>query len=457
MEQIDLQGLVSREQLLDARKQAHQRPAHEYERPERELRTTTWEVARTFPLRDDRDFDEIPLKWAGVRGAMYADPSHWFHPPGPWVETWGELVPEPFNEHDDHAVAIDLDGSRLGYASARYAYYAHARIAALNNTGSRVLVPLQYRCDFERTSGLLIASGLVALPTFGELDSLLPSDEEYARLLDLLWEALEDPAREQIVRDGFHLTTDTLPYLIALRHLAPQAGLPLAVRLGAVPRGVERYLAEKRYERQKLESARIRQRNEKIVADFHDGWKQVDIARRHGVSSGIVSRALKKAGVNTRVPRVNPEQRRIRSEIVSLLEGGKSWREISETLGVSHQAISAAADEVGIAVPSQAGVNDYSRAKMRERLETCRHALRLQAEGSSRAEIAQQLGVSKDMVKTYLADGRFFENPRGNPDRLNRARALREVGATKGQLVSSADRRGLRDANMLDLIGKPWR
>ncbi|WP_341855771.1 hypothetical protein [Brachybacterium sp. GPGPB12] len=57
----------------------------------------------------------------------------------------------------------------------------------------------------------------------------------------------------------------------------------------------------------------------------------------------------------------------------------------------------------------------------------------------------------------HLADGRFFENPRGNPDRLDRARALRKVGATKSQLVSGADRRALRDANMLDLIGKPWR
>lgn len=457
MKQIDLHLLVSREELLSARGRTHQRPQHEYERPQRELRTTTWEIARTFSLDDDRDFNDIPLRWAGVRGAMYADPSRWFHPPGTLVETWGELVPEPFNEHDDHALAIDLDGSRLGYASARYAYYAHARIAALNNTGARVLVPLQYRCDFERATGLLIASGLVALPTFGELDKLLPSDEEYARLLDLLWDALEEPAREQIVRDGFHLTTETLPYLIALRHLAPQAGIPSVVRLSAVPRGVDRYLADKRYERQKRETARIRQRNEKIVADFHDGWKQADIARRHGVSSGIVSRALKNAGVDTRAPRVNPEQRRIRTEIVSLLEGGKSRREISETLGVSHQTISAAADEAGIAIPSQAGVNDYSRAKMRERLEICRHALRLQAEGSSRAEIAQQLGVSKDTVKIHLADGRFFENPRGNPDRLDRARALRKVGATKGQLVSSADRRALRDANMLDLIGKPWR
>lgn len=140
-----------------------------------------------------------------------------------------------------------------------------------------------------------------------------------------------------------------------------------------------------------------------------------------------------------------------------MLKRGSSRREITDALGVSYRAIAAAAKEVGVDVPSESGVNDYSRAKMLERLETCRRALRLQTGGLSRADIAQQLGVSGGMVKTYLADGRFFENPKGNPDRLDRARVLREVGATRSQLVSSADRRGLRDANMLDLIGEPWR
>ncbi|MEV0869348.1 helix-turn-helix domain-containing protein [Brachybacterium paraconglomeratum] len=457
MTQIDLHGVVSRRELLEARERTHRRLPHEYERPQRELRTTTWEVARTFPLDDDRDFNDIPLRWAGVRGALYADPSCWFHPPGTWVETWGELVPEPFNAHDDHALAIDLDGSRLGYASARYAYYAHAMIATLNSTGTRVLVPLQYRCDYDRRSKLLIASAFAAFPTFPELNKLLPSDEVYVRLLDPLWEALDEPVREQIARDGFHLTSDTLPHLIALRHRAPEAGLPSTVRLGAVPRGVERYLAEKRYERQRAEDARIRKRNETIVADFHDGWKQVDIARRQGVSPAVVSRALQKAGVDTRAPRIDPEQRRVRAEIVSLLKDGKSRREISEALGVSARTITIAAQDAGVDLPSDAGVNDYSRRKMRERLELCQQAVKLQSEGLTRAEIARRLEVSSDMAKLYLADGRFFTDPSANGDRLDAARHARATGMTASQAGTNQERRAIRDANMLDLIGDTWR
>ena len=442
--------------ILFGRRNAHRRLPNEYEQPEQVLRIATWEVARSIDLHDRRSFDERPLTWMGVRGAKYRDPARWFHPPNEWVETWGELVPEPFNKFDDHALAIDLDGIRIGYAPRGYAEYAHPYIAALNNHGFRILTPLHYQCAHDPTVDLLIANAYAALPTFGELDKLLPTDEEYTQILTPMWDALGPEVRADILRGQPVLDENTIFPVLAQRHLALEAGLPRAPRLTAIPPGVDRFFSRKKVEQQQAEIERRRRRDESIVAAFEEGWTQVRIAETHDVSTSTVAKALRNAGVDTRTPRVNPTQRRERSQIIAMLEGGISRREIIETLGVSNHTIAAAAKEAGIAVPSQTGVNDYSRAKMRERLEICRHALRLQAEGSSRAEIAQQLGVSKDTVKIHLADGRFFENPRGNPDRLDRARALREVGATKSQLVSSADRRALRDANMLDLIGKPW-
>lgn len=443
--------------ILFGRRNAHRRLPTEYEQPEQILRIATWDAARSIDPHDPRSFDERPLTWMGVRGAKFRDPARWFYPPNEWVETWGELVPEPFNKFDDHALAIDLDGINLGYAPRAYAEYAHPCITALNNNGFRILTPLRYQCEHDSTVDLLIANAYSVLPTLGELEKLLPTDEEYTKMLTPMWDALDPQVRAGILLGRPVLDVDTILPVLAQRHLAEGAGLPREPRLTAIPPGVDRFFSRKKAEQQQAEIEHRRRRDESIVAAFEEGWRQVRIAEKHNVSSSTVARVLRNAGVDTRTPRVNPVQRRERSQIIAMLERGLSRREISDALGVSNHTVAAAADEAGIAVPSQTGVNDYSRVKMRERLEICRRALRLQADGASRTEIAQQLGVSEDMAKKYLADGRFFENPRINTDRLDRARALREAGAKKSQLITSADRRGLRDANMLDLIGKPWR
>ena len=179
----------ARRELEAGRAATHRRSSDEYVRPTHELRMSTWEEARAVSVYDDRGFDDRPLFWAGVRGTAYTDPRRFFHPPGRWVETWGELVPEPFNAHDEYAVAVDLDGVRVGYASARYARYAHGYVSALNNQGRRVVVPLKYRSVYARELRTLLAQAFVALPTFGEFAKYLPSDDEYEEVLKPLWEA----------------------------------------------------------------------------------------------------------------------------------------------------------------------------------------------------------------------------------------------------------------------------
>ncbi|MFC7456245.1 hypothetical protein ACFQS2_03470 [Brachybacterium sp. GCM10030267] len=445
-----------RSALLTARASTHQRNPDEYQQPIGELRMSTWEVARSIDRRDERPFEELPLMWAGVRGSAYSDPVRWFYTPGKWFNVWGELVPEPFNRHDDHALAVDLDGIRLGYAPARYARYAHSYVSALNGRGSRVMVPLRYRSDYVRGIKTLIASGLVALPTLDEFKRLFPSDEEYLRLLAPLWEALGSETRAQIARDRFHLTEETLAAVIKLRHLAPEAGIPPRLRPNAVPRGVNHFLKHKRFETRIAEAHERQLRGEKIIAAFREGWRQADISRQLNISASVVKRALDGAGVDTSIPQVNPVERRTRSNIVIMLENGIARREIMKTLGVSSHTVTTAAHAAGLEVRSEAGLNDYSRARMRERLARCRRAFHLQQSGASRAEVAQDLGVSAEMTKTYLSDGKFYADPKSNWERLETARAVRANGMTIRQASSGMERRAIRDGNMLDLIGEPW-
>lgn len=436
--------------IIEKRQSVHHRPADEYIRPGLDLHMSTWEVADSISRFDQREFAERPLAWAGVRGATYADPALLHYAPGQWQRLWGELVPEPFNEHDPNAVAIDVDGVRIGYLSATYVRYAHTCICALNNRGFRVLVPVRYRTRYVRELKLFMVDAFVARPTFEEFDKLLPTQEECDALLQPLWDALEESVREQIARDRFRLTEETLAHLIDLRHMAPEVGLPAIPRLSAVSYEANKFVSKK------LVPWRWK-RDQRIVDAFEDGWRQVDISRMQGVSSNIVSRVLRDAGIDTSTPRVSPRQRQLRDQIVERLTQGSTRREAMEELGVSASEVSAAIKGAGISVPSRAGLNDYTRDSMRARLETCRRAVELADAGLTYAQIADTLEVGHSTIKTLLRDGRFFQDPTTNTDRLARAQALWGSGAKHGQLSTAADKQALRDGNVLDLIGKPWR
>lgn len=446
----------ARLELESRRTEVHRRSVDEYRRPARELRMSTWETARSFSLYDKRDFEERPLSWIAVRGTAFADPRHVFYTPGRWSEAWGELVPEPMNSQDESALAIDIDGVRIGYASARYARYAHSYVSALNSLGNRVMVPLKYRSDYARELRTLIARAFAALPTFAEFNKCLPTDDEYDKLLKPVWEALTDDVRLEISRDRFHLTERTLTELVALRHLAPEVGIPEVPRLQAVPRGVNYFLKQRRFDEYRAAERERELRDRQIIAAFQDGWRQIDVAEQLGLSTSVVNRVLKGAGVDTRSPRVNPEQRRLNDEIVSLANEGRTRREISDALDVSTRAVTKAATAAGATLRSEAGVNNYAREKMQGRLDRSLRAHELRMSGLARPAIAAQMGISDDSAKTYLSDGKFFHDPTSNPGRLAAARTIRSNGITESQVSTRFERRAIRDANMLDLIGRVW-
>lgn len=107
-----------------------------------------------------------------------------------------------------------------------------------------------------------------------------------------------------------------------------------------------------------------------------------------------------------------------------------------------------------------------------ERLDRCRRAVELQAGGATRKQIAEKLAVSALVVKSSLRDGKFYANPRSDPERfklakdaaaaqqrgLTRSEFRAAIGLTSGKADESwrdADVVFGRDAQALDLDRDP--
>ncbi len=93
-----------------------------------------------------------------------------------------------------------------------------------------------------------------------------------------------------------------------------------------------------------------------------------------------------------------------------------------------------------------------------ERLVRCRQAVVLQNNGASRGQIAEHLGVGAEAVKALLRDGKFYEDPATDSDRLElakRAAAARAEGLTRAlfgdraRLSKGKAEESWRDADVL--------
>lgn len=85
------------------------------------------------------------------------------------------------------------------------------------------------------------------------------------------------------------------------------------------------------------------------------------------------------------------------------------------------------------------GSNAANTAARSERLARCAQAVELQASGSTRQQIGEELGVSVESVAELLRDGRFYANPESDPDRLELAKQAwdaRKAGMTRAEFSS---------------------
>jgi hypothetical protein len=146
-----------------------------------------------FPGDGDR-YD----RW--LRGAPHHDdPFTGRFRPGEQVRL--ELVAERFNRHDSHAVAVDFEGSRVGYVPAGDAARWHDVLLALNRSGRSVWTCGQVQVgQYEGLRRLTVSLSLATLQNLcvladrtgltGVVERLLAvvSDDERAEAFECAWD-----------------------------------------------------------------------------------------------------------------------------------------------------------------------------------------------------------------------------------------------------------------------------
>lgn len=267
------------------------RQPDEYQRPAGSKRVLSWEQARSVTRDDERSLDEVECFWMGLRGSQLNGASSLRYDYGVTHEIWGELVPEPLNPHDPTALAVDVDGVRVGYVSARAAEHMHWRVRELNSRGLAVEVPVRltiYAGD---------VSAMAALPTFKTWDEHLLEDHvEQARRLAPVWSHLSEGVRAQIIEDGFHLQPCTLEaFVSAADDLGiTGVGFPKRPVPEALPRSVGLLLTSIRHRHREEQRKKQQERDARVIELLATGMTHRAAADALGLSPSIVSSAVQR-------------------------------------------------------------------------------------------------------------------------------------------------------------------
>ncbi|QHK21810.1 hypothetical protein GU243_21460 [Pseudarthrobacter psychrotolerans] len=127
-----------------------------------------------------------------------------------------ELVPEPGNPYDRWAVALHLQGRRVGYVSAEDSGLWHDVVFAYNRTGSAVYADAFVHTYDEGKTGLT-----VLLPGFHDAEQLM-LELGLFRECDAVIDALPEEARDRILEsERFGLSAADVKLLRSKKNLAP--------------------------------------------------------------------------------------------------------------------------------------------------------------------------------------------------------------------------------------------
>ena len=308
------------------------RPAGEYVPGLSRLQLCSMEEARFAHVKADLDLDERETFLTGVRGNTY-------HPEAYTDvtlrgEVWFELVPEPSNPHDPHALAVYLNGVRAWHLGASMAPYYQLLVRAANGSGKRCLVP-----GFIENP----ASTWVVLPTLRVAQDRLAAESLLTRLRGV-WDVLPVELQKRVEEDCFHPSEETAAELWGYRRLEP-ALFPVSPVQEAYSPGWGRMLNAVRLERNERRVEERRLKREAEVAE-------------------------KERRLQEREESVTERDYKIRE----LFRAGESKAGISRSLGVSHDTIrKALGDQEGR--KSQGGNNAWSDAMQDDRLQRCFRAI----------------------------------------------------------------------------------
>lgn len=246
---------------------------------------------------------------------------------------WYELVPEPGNPRDPHAIGLDLNGRRAGYLKATIAYQMQYMIRSLNARG--------FSCFTPGHIGAGADNRWIAMPVIQALEQLSEADEHILWRIARIVNQFPEDLRDQIREDHWHPSQATTARMWAYRHLAPEL-FPLQPRHNAWPRSWDKVLGSlRRGEEERLQVERAAERAaERERKRAERERKRMERERAHAEA-----RALREAERAESARRAE-EARRLMAErdleVVALHDAGTSKAEISRQLGISAKTVTAA-------------------------------------------------------------------------------------------------------------------
>lgn len=341
-----------------------------------------------------------------VRGARYHAANFAERKGGAEIEL--ELVPEPGNPHDHWAVALHLEGRRVGYVSAEDSGLWHDIVFAYNRAGVAVYADGLVQAYGERATGLI-----VLLPGFEDAEHLM-SQLGLLKECDAVINALPEDVRERIMeseRSG--LSRKDVNLLRSQKHLAPS----LNWQVGRGSRLEDRYptaLYRRLIARDQMERARI--------------WEEKQAERRKAKRDR--ERAEEEKLATKAAAQVAFEAR-----VLVLYDAGASMTAMRRELRSSDDRIKRVLQANGLRREHL-----QSKASRDTRLVRAQQALRLQEGGRTRREIAAELDCSLDTVKALLKDAKFYADPMKDLERLTLVMASRDSSHTGLSLDAAATR-----------------
>lgn len=397
----------------------------EYVRPLHRLR-----LGEEFPDPDDHYIRFL-------RGAKYQEPLFAGHQPGQRIEL--ELVPERHNPHDVHAVAVDHDGNRVGYLPAGEAARWHDIILAANRQGFSLWVSGELEnFDFDEGGRRLVPRILIPKThLLCDIGRRFRVANTVAQLLD----AVGPQVRTQLLD---HAWQERLPASL-VRQVTAQAGTfpqltwpsnpPDGVGPQQVPPGVLFPYLKQTVLNERREAAERR---------------RIEAAERRAARTAEAERLRAESA------RLNEEAREARLEQVrKAVAQGLTNAQICAEFTIGRATLAKLKQDL------RGGAGWDHNAEVREdRLGRAQEAVRLQQQGLTRAAIGERMSLGAETVETLLRDGKFYADPGGDPERLQRANAAAEAvreGLTRaqfrarGQLSKPKSVEAWKDADVLGL------
>lgn len=365
-----------------------------------------------------------------VRGVPYH--RNRFHGRKDGDQVWLELVPEPRNVHDSHAVAVDFECHRIGYLPADQADSFHDIVCAANKNGyvARTTARLS---GYEFETGESHFVPMIVLPTYErlrEIGTRFGLRDEVVRLVG----AFDADTRWRIIRERDGLSEELMDRLFQVAHLAPSFRWPGEGPSGRFPGALNDYLRD---------------------LYFDERVAQAERKRQESAARKAARAELHRQDRERRAAEKEAEKDRLRHCVETGVAAGQSVREMAAALEISESRVSNLKHELGLN-----NASNWSVDQRDERLERCEAAIRFQDAGLTRREIAEKLGVQVDTVKPLLRDGRFYDNPVSNHERLELALladTAKSRGLTKSQfkaehgLSGAKSMEGWKDAGCLRL------